>query len=161
MATDIQELEHEFVTLRPDLVSAVNRRLRDPQEAEDVVQETFCRAIVKAAELDVERIGGWLRVVALRIAVDNLRRRHREVAALEDEHPHHDEALDTVIDKEFARTVSSYLEDLPEPQRAVLNGVAAGRTVDEIAVERGCTKRSIEGHLRRGRSRLRQWSEAS
>ncbi|HYI46260.1 MAG TPA: sigma-70 family RNA polymerase sigma factor [Actinomycetota bacterium] len=161
MATNIQELEHEFVTLRPDLVSAVNQRLRDPQEAEDVVQETFCRAIMKAAELDIERIGGWLRVVALRLAIDNLRRRHREVAVADHDHPQHDPALDTVVDNEFARTVSSFLEDLPEPQRAVLNGVAAGRTLDEIAIERGSTKRSIEGHLRRGRSRLRRLSQVT
>lgn len=53
------------------------RMLGDPAAAEDVVQDTFARALEKQSDYDFDGdpVGGWLCTVATRMCIDRLRRR--------------------------------------------------------------------------------------
>ena len=57
------------------------RRLRDPLEAEELVQEVFIRAMQKLDQLETPAaFGGWLRTIANRLAINRLVRRAPTVA---------------------------------------------------------------------------------
>ncbi len=59
-----------------DLVSYVNRMLKDLHQAEEIAQETMLRAWQHAHELTPDRgsVRGWLRRVAYNIMIDRIRR---------------------------------------------------------------------------------------
>ncbi len=60
--------------LRSKLASLARRVVRDPSEAEEVVDEALAR-LVQVAETDglPDEIGGWLHRTSLRIAIDRAR----------------------------------------------------------------------------------------
>ncbi len=52
--------------------------IRDPQLAEDNVQETFLKAFKKLDSLhEIEKVGAWLCVIATRTAIDFVRRERK------------------------------------------------------------------------------------
>jgi RNA polymerase sigma-70 factor (ECF subfamily) len=64
------------------------RRVHDDERAQDLLQDTFYIAISKLREIDLEcpeRLAGYLRGIAIRVALNAGRRRQREPYAMEDE----------------------------------------------------------------------------
>jgi RNA polymerase sigma-70 factor (ECF subfamily) len=61
----------------PRLVARLALVVRDPQEAQDLVQETMLRAWRDWGTLRQDDVGGWLHTVGMRLALDELRRRRR------------------------------------------------------------------------------------
>ena len=161
MGISVQDLECIFVSAKHELVRDVERRTRDRAEAEDIVQEAFCRALTMADTLDPDRVPAWLATVAKNLAVDSWRKKQKEVrlndslparAALAPDHS------DRVVDKELARAASGFIATLPAAQRDALLGLATGLSVAQIALSKRRSKRSVEGHLRRGRHLVRRWA---
>lgn len=64
------------------------RRVHDDERAQDLLQDTFYIAISKLREIDLEnpeRLAGYLRGIAIRVALNAGRRRQREPYAMEAE----------------------------------------------------------------------------
>lgn len=61
-----------------------------------------------------------------------------------------------VLEKLLAALAYSILESLSPMQRAVLTDVSRGLSVTDIAKNRQLTIRSVEGHLRRARAKVRR-----
>ncbi|MBT8102513.1 MAG: sigma-70 family RNA polymerase sigma factor [Gammaproteobacteria bacterium] len=64
------------------------RRVNDQERARDLLQETLCIAIVKLRKTDLdkpERLAGYLRGIAIRVAMNAGRRRKREPYLMESE----------------------------------------------------------------------------
>jgi RNA polymerase sigma-70 factor (ECF subfamily) len=62
------------------------RRIGDDERARDLLQDTFCIAIAKLRETDLEnpeRLAGYLRGIAIRVALNAGRRRQREPLPME------------------------------------------------------------------------------
>jgi RNA polymerase sigma-70 factor (ECF subfamily) len=62
------------------------RRIGDDERARDLLQETFCIAIAKLREIELEqpeRLAGYLRGIAIRVAMNAGRRHKREPIALD------------------------------------------------------------------------------
>jgi RNA polymerase sigma-70 factor (ECF subfamily) len=62
------------------------RRIGDAERARDLLQETFCIAIEKLRETELEqpeRLAGYLRGIAVRVALNAGRRRKREPVGLD------------------------------------------------------------------------------
>ena len=62
------------------------RRIGDDERARDLLQETFCIAIEKLRKTDLdnpERLAGYLRGIAVRVALNAGRRRNREPYPME------------------------------------------------------------------------------
>jgi RNA polymerase sigma factor (sigma-70 family) len=141
------------------MVLGVCRRvLRDPHEAEDVLQAVFLVLARKAASIcKQESVGCWLHGVAHRLALkakaETARRRNREAkgAARRSENPLGkmtweqiepilDEELGRLADKHRAPLVLCYLE---------------GKTRDEAAQQLGWSIRTLLRRLQEGRELLR------
>ena len=159
MSMAFEELEELFADEKPTLLQTVARYTRDRAEAEDIVQEAFCRALVNATSLERGRVGGWLTTVARRLAIDAWRKRANEIRLGEStlgSLVHAVDHLEHVLESELARSAKAVVHQLPTPQREALLGVAAGMSIGEIADARQSTRRAVEGHLRRGRSAIRK-----
>ena len=101
------------------LVAWVRPRLRDPSEAEDVVQETFIRAFRALGRLeDSRRFLGWLMRIARNQAADQIRRR-RDLRSLDAAR----EGEDAFVDVPFIQEDLGEKIDRAEEVRAVLGAV--------------------------------------
>ncbi len=68
--TDMNEAA-AFAVERPRLVRMAGRLLRDPVEAEDIVQQAWLR--LQGTDQDIANLPGWLTTVTTRLCLDRLR----------------------------------------------------------------------------------------
>jgi len=142
--------------------SLVVQLLRDADEAEDVVEETFWQAWQRAASYDVSRgtVRTWLLTIARSRALDRLRVRNRR----RDETP---VTADVAIDerdplldlegRERRDLVLSALNELPPDQRRALElAYFRGLTQSEIAETLGEPLGTIKTRMRLGMMKLRE-----
>ena len=127
------------------IYSLALRILRDPSEAEDIVQEVFMQAWRQASRYDPSRgaVAAWLLTQARSRAIDRLRARRARPAAAEpgvstsevvDPAP----ALDwQVISSEQLARVRAAIDGLPLLQRLAI----------ELAYYEGCTQTEIAARL--------------
>lgn len=135
--------------------SLIRRICRTPEDADDVLQETFfevCRSIGQYREEG--SLWGWIRSIAASKALMRLRRnKYRDTdELLEDTAPARRDDTHLRMDLEAA------LERLPEVSRAVvwLHDVE-GYTHEEIAAMMGKTASFSKSQLARAHVRLRRW----
>lgn len=145
--------------------------LRSPDDALDVVQETFVKAFQHAARWDGSaEVGPWLTRIAVNQAIDRYRRTKRRRATITpgaDQEADHRESLAAeepsperkVLGRELGERIAAALRALPERQRAVV----VLRHYEEMTLEEisaalglslGTVKSSLHRALRRLRSRL-------
>jgi RNA polymerase sigma-70 factor, ECF subfamily len=146
-----EELVHRlYADHGASLLAYVTRRLSDPYQAEDVVQETMLRAWRHAEHLSPERgsVAGWLTRVAHNICVDRMRARRArpdEVApdpemprSLED---HASAVVDSVLVTEALSRLSKahrevlllvYIADRPAAEAAAMLGLPVGTVKSRV-----------------------------
>lgn len=136
---------------RPSALAAVRRVVRDPHEAEDVVQQAFAKlpcAIARYAPRAGVPFSAWLLQLARNQAIDHLRRRRETLPG---------EALDEApYEGPEPSTLRIAIDGLPRDQRDVivlrhLVGLSPG----EIAAHLGRSESSVHGLHHRGRVALR------
>jgi RNA polymerase sigma-70 factor (ECF subfamily) len=153
---DFEELwEH-----RESLRAICLRMADDPTTADDVVQDTFVRALAHAETLDKrESFAPWLATVARRRSVDEirLRRRVRPVAAMpEGEAGAAEDPAEQVLKQEMVRRLRTALGDLkPRERQLLLRQVTHGLTLAELAEEEDTSIASVRSVLNRARTKLR------
>ena len=140
------------------------RRLTgDPQQAEDLSQETFIRTYRALKEYEPRRIEelrleGWVWTIALNLGRNHLRDRSRRptlVAPLESDGAVYD---DEVPD---SKAWDRRLGELNRPQRtAVVLRHVVGLSLEEIAEATGRPVGTCKSDLHRGLKRLRETMEA-
>jgi RNA polymerase sigma factor (sigma-70 family) len=143
--------------------------LRRPDDALDVVQETFVKAYRNVARWDpASEVAPWLTRIAVNQSIDTYRRRRRRME-MESPLPEGDrwemaggEGMSPergVLGREAAERISSALRSLPETQRSVF----VMRHYDEMSLEEiakaldlrlGTVKSSLHRALHRLRDRL-------
>jgi RNA polymerase sigma factor (sigma-70 family) len=142
----------------PMVLSVCRRLLVDVRDAEDAFQATFLVLARRAGSLkDGDRLGGWLRRVATRVAVraraEACRRRRREVA-IESE-PFADPAPEQQR-AELRDVLADELRRLPEKYRAAIELChLEGLSVREAGVRLGRPAGTVCVHLSRGRGLLK------
>ena len=114
-----------FVQFQPSIYAIALRRLGDPNDAQELVQDVFVQAMQKIGQLRTpEAFGGWLRQITVRMAINRLVRRRiafstepqiLQATVLTDEAP--DDAL---LDQERADQVRDGLSRLREMDRNTL-----------------------------------------
>lgn len=150
---------------RGRLGSFIRRRVPDPDEAEDILQDVFFE-FVSAWRLPdpIEQVGAWLFQVARNRIVDRFRK-HRETSFPEADD---DSRLDLLLPDPGAGPEAAYtrallldalktaLDELPENQRAVFIGhELEGRSFKAMADESGTSINTLLGRKRLAVRQLR------
>jgi len=133
----LAELYDRFGSL---LVGLSNRILRDPSDAEEVVQEAFVQVWKQAGRYDPRRssVSTWLVLIARSRSIDRLRSRQvrdRTALAAGKEQPRHtsQEGMASVWYDERRQRLNEVMATLPLEQREVL----------ELSYYQGLTQREI------------------
>lgn len=153
-----------LVSRHADKLRALAFRLTgNGADADDLVQEGFCRAFVQARTWRQEGIkfSTWLYRVVTNLAFDRTRRlKLRRPVALDDIAEPVDgrpSALDHITEEERRRAVNAAIEALPERQRqAIVLTYGEGLSNAEVAGMIGVSVEAVEAALTRARAALRQ-----
>jgi RNA polymerase sigma factor (sigma-70 family) len=144
---------------RDDLYSYVAGLLRDRVAAEDVTALAFERAFRKWDRFDPRKgsARGWLFGIARNAALDELRKRKREVPAIEPEEQQAPGSVaGTVIDRERRADLLAALGTLsPADREMVALKYFGGLTNVEIAEATGYSSTNVGTRLSRAMTRLR------
>jgi len=155
-------LAREARPLHRSLSAFFRRRIREPAEVDDLVQEVFARIVARDSAKPVEDLAGYVFQVASSVLVDRARRRRSRRAAAHvafepDRHGELDFDPDRVLTaREDLSTVMRALLSLPEQTRTifVLHRLE-GRKQRDIAAQLGISVKTVEKHvLRAGRHLL-------
>ena len=153
-AGDEAALEALFRAFETPVYNLVRRMLRRPEDAEDVLQETFLEVVRNIKQYRGEgHLWGWIRRIASTKALMRIRRDHvRETESLDVEPGKPGMHIGANLDLERA------FEVLSETSRAVvwLHDVE-GYTHDEIAGMMSRTPSFSKSQLARAHQRLRRW----
>lgn len=144
----------------PQLLRFATRVLRDPTEAEDVVQETCLRLWQRARDYTPQaRVTTWLHRITHNLAVDRLRARGR-LKPLPDEDedamPESARQPSLIDEKRRVLALDAALAELPERQAAALTLVHLhGLSGKEAAEVLGIGAEALESLLARARRALK------
>jgi RNA polymerase sigma-70 factor (ECF subfamily) len=170
-------LERDEIAVRA-IIKANNRRLyrlargilRNDGEAEDVVQETYCRAFTRLNEFRGESsLSTWLSRIAMNEALGRLRRQRAAVefsslqeGALEAQIIQFplispaDDPEKSMAQREIQHVVEGAIDELPEPFRIVfITRVVEGMNVEETAEILDLRPETVKTRLHRARAMLR------
>lgn len=148
------------------LYSLVLHLLRDPDEAEDVVEETFWQAWRKADSYEPSKgaVSTWLLTIGRRKALDRLRARKRNredtvggdntFSDLPSQSP---DPASEAEGSELRENIRAALRELPLEQREVLElGYFSGLSQSEIAEATGQPLGTIKTRMRLAMQKLRE-----
>ena len=148
--------------LRPQLHRYYARLMGSVIEGEDVVQDTFARALFALDEMqEIPPLRAWLFRIAHNRALDLLRSRAiRAAEPIEAAHevadPESPDPVEVLMRREAVETAVSRFVELPTVQRSVviLKDVL-DQSLEEIAAMLDLTVNAVKAQLARGRARLK------
>ena len=164
---DVESLDALYGLYHRRLLSLFSAILKDPREAEEVLQDTFVRAYREAGRFDPDAGTpfAWLATIGRRLAIDRLRRRRARpgfaaVSREQEGNPGHKEVAedDPSVHQclEFS-WVRECLDDLPDAQRQAIElAFLRGYTHREIAEKLGRPLGTVKSDLNRGLLQLRK-----
>jgi RNA polymerase sigma-70 factor (ECF subfamily) len=148
------------------LYSLVLHLLKDPDDAEDVVEETFWQAWRKASSYEPSRgaVSTWLLTIGRRKALDRIRAKKRrgeeltgQDTALATLPSAGDDPLQEAEGSELREHVLAAVSELPAEQREVLElGYFRGMTQTEIADATGQPLGTVKTRMRLAMQKLRE-----
>ena len=157
---------------RRPVYNFILRFVRNPAQAEDLLQETFLR-VIKSAE-DYQRqakFTTWLYTIARNLCVDSSRRaKHRNMASLDAPVSKHEDAAPLgdfvagsemagdrhAINQQLQERMRRAIEALPDEQREIfLLREVADLQFNEIAEVLGCPENTVKSRMRYALDKLR------
>lgn len=158
---DVDAFGELYRRFRPGIYRLALARLRDPTEADEIVQETFLRAWKSLARVDIARpLGPWLATIAANLVADTRRTRRRCVPCDPPEDQIGqlaDTTEETVLALEESRRVRRIILSLPARQRRMLIATSlGGRTPAQVAEDERTSESSVTSAVYRARETLRR-----
>lgn len=151
---------------QPTVRAICMRRLGHPSEAAELTQEIFLHVMTRLDQLrEPERFAGWLRQVAVRMAINRATRRvpppSVDEEILENASGRREEPLDELIAQERASRLWEGLERLrPMDREALVAFYIQGQSLAEIAEQMTIPLGTIKRRLHTARKRLKSLLEA-
>jgi len=156
----------ELVTrFEPAIYAIALGRLRNPVEAQELVQEVFIHAMTKLDQLrDAQCFAGWLRQITVRMALNRLTRRGPfqgvEPEVLQNAPAADETPLDALVRAEQRAELRQGLARLKALDRATLEAFyLQGRSLQQMSHEFETPVGTIKRRLHVARNRLRQQME--
>ena len=146
---EARDLEAAFSVHMPWLRRRIALMVGDTEEASDLAQEAFARAVERWPIGSRDDVARWLAAVGIRLAIDEIRRRRRWGFLQIRET---DAAWAIEADPDLWRAISK-LE--PATRAALLLTVLDGYTQEEVASALGVARGTVASWLSRARERLR------
>lgn len=142
-----------------DLRRFLAKRLNDPRDADDLLQEVFLRAIRRPPAGDGR---AWLFAVARNVLIDHYRRPRREHPSAEiPESPDGGPERPNPAAARAARCAAGLLHRLPDEQAEALRRVDMGASTQRLAAqELGVSVSGMKSRVQRGRAALRGMLQA-
>jgi RNA polymerase sigma-70 factor, ECF subfamily len=146
---------------QPTVYAIALRRLGNASDALELTQEVFLHVLERITQLrEPERFAGWLRQVAVRMAINRATRRVAppsvESGILENASSQCDEPLDSLIDRERADHVWAALGRLKSMDREALDAFyIRGHSLVEIAEMLDVPLGTVKRRLHTARKRLK------
>ncbi|MCM3631572.1 sigma-70 family RNA polymerase sigma factor [Paenibacillus glycanilyticus] len=153
----------------PYIYRTVYAVIRSPHDAEDVTQEALLQIYRSLPEFRMDGFKTWITRIAVNKAIDWKRSRMRKpeelmdsLMGLEAEGKMNDHGLPVeaaVMDREEQRQVREQVDQLPDNYREVVTAYyMENKSYEEIAVQTGLEKKSVESRLYRARNWIkRHW----
>lgn len=140
-------------------VGGVCRMLGSPSEIDDLVQETYIRALVSLDRFSgTGSVIGWFLAIARNTCADHVRRRQRQARLAERLRSRHQAIELQLADWHVVTDAVSILD--PEQRDAFLLTQMLGFTYQEAAALLGCPVGTVRSRVARGRARLREDCES-
>ncbi len=160
---DPHAFERAYREHRAGALAAARGVLRDPDSAEEVVQDVFTHLWRRPRAFDERRgsLHGYITMLARSRAIDRWRTQAVQETALERlergaAETHDKSAAELVIERESAARAASMVDRLPAPQReAILLTFAKGLSSTEIATAIGVPAGTVKSRVRLGLDKLR------
>jgi len=152
---------------QPTVYAIALRRLGNPNDALELTQDVFLHVLQRVEQLrEPERFAGWLRQVAVRMAINRATRRVApasvETGVLEGAYERVDEPLEQLIGRERADRVWAALSRLKSLDREALDAFyIRGHSLIEIAEMLGVPLGTVKRRLHTARRRLKVELETS
>ncbi len=144
----VADLDAELVAAYPLLGRRLTLILRDADDAQDIAQAAFARALERRHRFRGGDARAWLYTIGIRLALNEVRRRRRLVAL--DDAPAPEWAMSSQPDLWAA------LGELdPQHRAALLLSTLDGYTHAEIAAMLGVREGTVSSWLSRSKERLR------
>lgn len=142
-----------FVELTRSAVWQVCRVLGSPGEEEDLVQETYVRALVGLESFKGQgSVLGWLLTIARNVCADDVRRRQRQVSLVERLRNRREDSVEEMVDWHIVADVLSVVD--PDQRDPFLLTQMLGFRYGEAAQLLGCPIGTVRSRVARARQRL-------
>jgi RNA polymerase sigma-70 factor (ECF subfamily) len=137
------------------LHSDVRRKIGDESSADDIVQETWLRALRKRPR-DIERLSAWLHVVSTRLIYESTRAKSRRIAREQAAaRPERIAGVESAGSE--ASHLSRWVNELGEPYRDVVRmRYFDNLEIHEISARTRRSQATVRSQLKRGLDRLRE-----
>lgn len=158
---DIQAFDQVYELYFHKLFSFVLKIVKSEADADDIVQEVFVKIWESRHKLDdYQLLNSFIFTIAYNGSIDILRKRisnHKYVEHLKKSSIGIAESVNEVEYKEFLYHVEKLISNLPERQKQVyLLHKEQGLTYPEIADRLSISKNTVENHMGKALSSLRQ-----
>jgi len=154
---ELEALGAVFDRTAPELLALAAHLVRDPVEAEDLVQTTFVAAIEGARSFEGgRRLEPWLAGILARQAARAHRERGRTPDPARLERAAEADPLEHAERRELAASLARGLDELSAPYREVLERYLAGEKPLDIARAGGRAPGAVRMQILRGLERLRR-----
>lgn len=160
---DVAALGEVFDATAPELLRVAMALVREPAEADDLLQHTFLTAIERAERYDAERrLVPWLLGILAHHAREQRRLARRPLDPTRLARPAPRTPQESLLDAEVEQALEQAFSELSTRDRVVLEAyLAHGKGAAEIAHELGGSPGAVRMQIHRGLDRLRKLLPAS
>ncbi|WP_420319894.1 RNA polymerase sigma factor [Flagellimonas sp.] len=135
------------------------RFLKNPHDAEDVLQEAFIKAFQRMDQFKGEvTFGAWLKRIVINGSIDFLKSKHQKTVELNEGHIHVVDDDDWSVEEGISiETIKEVIEDLPEKYKYVVQlFLVEGYDHSEISEILEISETASRTRLLRGKMKLKE-----